>query len=139
MTPVLRLIASSLVLGSLAGADTPPALAVITAIDAHAMTLTVQTSPSATDTTTFTLTSATVIQTLDHVPGKLGDLVVGDHVALTLSGTTATEVDILPLPPLTATGNGSNPPGGGHSGAGGDGGNPGLGGEQPAGSPRSHH
>jgi len=138
MTPLLRLIASSLVLGSLAAADTPPAPVVITAIDANALTLTVQTSASATDTTTYTMTSATQVLTADHAPGTIGDLVVGDHVALTLSGTTATEVDILPAPPLAATGNGAGPHGGGQSG-GGDGQGAPAAGDQPGGGPRMHH
>jgi len=138
MTPLLRLIACSLVLGSLAAADPPTAPVVITAIDANALTLTVQSSPSASDTTTYTLTNATVVQTADRAQGKLGDLVVGDHVVLTLSGSTATAVDILPQPPVAGTDNGSSPAGGGPSGGGGDGQGAPAAGASSSGPPRLH-
>ena len=103
MTPLLRIVATTLVLGPLAAADGAPPLDVISAIDVNALTLTVQSSLSASDPATYTLTSATVVQTADRMQGTFGDLVVGDHVALTLDGTTATEVDILPAPPLATT------------------------------------
>lgn len=139
MSPYLRLLATTLVLGRLAAADTPPPMEVITAIDATAMTLTVQTSPSASDTATYTLTSTTVVQTADRSQGKLGDLVVGDHVAITLSGTTATEIDILPAPPLATNGQGAGAPGGGPSGLGVETPSPAPAGDAPAGAPRGMH